>query len=596
MTATALPLVEPVPRKAFVFRQHSVLPGFSLALGYSVIYLALIVLIPLAAVFLKSASLGWEGFWHVTTQPRVLASFKLSFGASLIAAGINVVFGLIFAWVLVRYRFPGKRLIDALIDLPFALPTAVAGIALATLYAKNGWIGSLLEPLGIEVAYTPLGVLVALVFIGLPFVVRTVQPVLEDLEAEVEEAAACLGANRWQTFWRGDRALPHAGAAHRLCPVLRPCRRRIRIGHLHRRQHADGLRDHAADDHHQAGAVRLRRRHGHRRGHARRLLHSVAADQCAAGVDPAQSPKELIMAGTVAHSWFSTPDASRRHSATSEPFWVRALLIALALAFFGLFLLMPLAAVFAEAFRKGWSAYVAGVVHADALSAIKLTLMVAAIAVPLNLIFGVAAAWAIAKFEFRGKQFLISLIDLPFSVSPVVSGLIYVLLFGAQGWFGPLLADADVKILFAVPGIVLATVFVTFPFVARELIPQMQAQGSDEEEAAVVLGASGWTIFYKVTLPNIKWGLLYGVILCNARAMGEFGAVSVVSGHIRGKTNTMPLQVEILYNEYNFVAAFAVASLLALLALLTLGIKGFIEWRIGQSGNGGFAATGRSGE
>ena len=202
MTATALPLVEPVPRKAFVFRQHSVLPGFSLALGYSVIYLALIVLIPLAAVFLKSASLGWEGFWHVTTQPRVLASFKLSFGASLIAAGINVVFGLIFAWVLVRYRFPGKRLIDALIDLPFALPTAVAGIALATLYAKNGWIGSLLEPLGIEVAYTPLGVLVALVFIGLPFVVRTVQPVLEDLEAEVEEAAACLGANRWQTFWR----------------------------------------------------------------------------------------------------------------------------------------------------------------------------------------------------------------------------------------------------------------------------------------------------------------------------------------------------------------------------------------------------------
>ena len=213
------------------------------------------------------------------------------------------------------------------------------------------------------------------------------------------------------------------------------------------------------------------------------------------------------MAGTVAHSWFSTPDASRRHSATSEPFWVRALLIALALAFFGLFLLMPLAAVFAEAFRKGWSAYVAGVVHADALSAIKLTLMVAAIAVPLNLIFGVAAAWAIAKFEFRGKQFLISLIDLPFSVSPVVSGLIYVLLFGAQGWFGPLLADdADVKILFAVPGIVLATVFVTFPFVARELIPLMQAQGSDEEEAAVVLGASGWTIFYKVTLPNIKWG------------------------------------------------------------------------------------------
>ena len=296
------------------------------------------------------------------------------------------------------------------------------------------------------------------------------------------------------------------------------------------------------------------------------------------------------MAGAVSnnritHQGAATSAASPRAVATSEPFWVRVLLIALALAFFGLFLLMPLAVVFTEALKKGWAAYVAGIVSPDAISAIKLTLLVAGIAVPLNLVFGVAAAWAIAKFEFRGKQVLITLIDLPFSVSPVVSGLIYVLLFGAQGWFGPLLADTEIKILFAVPGIVLATIFVTFPFVARELIPLMQAQGSDEEEAAVVLGASGWTTFRQVTLPNIKWGLLYGVILCNARAMGEFGAVSVVSGHIRGLTNTMPLQVEILYNEYNFVAAFAVASLLALLALLTLGIKSFIEWRAGEFGS-----------
>ena len=287
----------------------------------------------------------------------------------------------------------------------------------------------------------------------------------------------------------------------------------------------------------------------------------------------------------IAHQGAAVSAASPRAAATSEPFWVRVLLIALALAFFGIFLLMPLAVVFAEALKKGWAAYAAGIVSADAIAAIKLTLLVATIAVPLNLVFGVAAAWAIAKFEFRGKQVLITLIDLPFSVSPVVSGLIYVLLFGAQGWFGPLLADTDIKILFAVPGIVLATIFVTFPFVARELIPLMQAQGSDEEEAAVVLGASGWTTFRQVTLPNIKWGLLYGVILCNARAMGEFGAVSVVSGHIRGLTNTMPLQVEILYNEYNFVAAFAVASLLALLALLTLGIKSLIEWRAGEFGN-----------
>ncbi|SEO16584.1 sulfate transport system permease protein [Duganella sp. CF517] len=266
-----------------------------------------------------------------------------------------------------------------------------------------------------------------------------------------------------------------------------------------------------------------------------------------------------------------------------EPLWVRGVLIAIALLFLTVFLFVPLVAVFAEAFRKGWEAYVAAIVEEDAISAIKLTLITAVIAVPLNLVFGVAASWCIAKFEFWGKSFLLTLIDLPFSVSPVISGLIYVLLFGAQGWFGPWLQEHDIKILFAVPGIVLATIFVTFPFVARELIPLMQAQGSEEEEAAIVLGASGWDTFRRVTLPNIKWGLLYGVILCNARAMGEFGAVSVVSGHIRGETNTVPLQVEILYNEYNFAAAFAVASLLALLALVTLALKSFISWRLNES-------------
>ncbi|WEF33136.1 sulfate ABC transporter permease subunit CysW [Pseudoduganella chitinolytica] len=266
-----------------------------------------------------------------------------------------------------------------------------------------------------------------------------------------------------------------------------------------------------------------------------------------------------------------------------EPTWVRWVLLTVALAFLTLFLFVPLVAVFTEALRKGWQTYAEAIVDEDAISAIKLTLIAAGIAVPLNLVFGVAASWAVAKFEFRGKSLLLTLIDLPFSVSPVISGLIYVLLFGAQGWFGEWLAENDIKILFAVPGIVLATIFITFPFVARELIPLMQAQGSEEEEAAVVLGASGLQTFFRVTLPNIKWGLLYGVILCNARAMGEFGAVSVVSGHIRGETNTMPLQVEILYNEYNFVAAFAVASLLALLALVTLALKSFIEWRLHES-------------
>jgi len=273
------------------------------------------------------------------------------------------------------------------------------------------------------------------------------------------------------------------------------------------------------------------------------------------------------------------PPVYTRRRATAETAPIRWLLIGVALAFLGLFLLVPLAAVFTEALRKGAQAYVAALTEPDALAAIELTLLVAAIAVPANLIFGVAASWAIAKFEFKGKSVLTTLIDLPFAVSPVVSGLIYVLMFGLQGWFGPWLQAHDIKIIFAVPGIVLATIFVTFPFVARELIPLMQAQGAEEEEAARVLGASGWQMFWRVTLPNIKWGLLYGVILCNARAMGEFGAVSVVSGHVRGSTNTMPLYVEILYNEYHFAAAFAVASLLASLALVTLALKSVVEWK-----------------
>lgn len=268
-----------------------------------------------------------------------------------------------------------------------------------------------------------------------------------------------------------------------------------------------------------------------------------------------------------------------RNRATREPLWVKRLILGVGLTFFVVFLLLPLVAVFVEALRKGFGVYAQALSDPDALAAIQLTLLTAVISLPLNLVFGVAAAWAIAKFDFRGKQLLVTLIDLPFSVSPVIVGLMYVLVFGASGWFGSWLLAHDIKIIFAVPGIVLATVFVTFPFIARELIPLMQAQGREEEEAAVVLGARGWQVFWHITLPNIKWGLLYGVILCNARAMGEFGAVSVVSGHIRGITNTMPLHVEILYNEYQFSAAFAVASLLAILAVFTLVIKSWVEYR-----------------
>ena len=275
--------------------------------------------------------------------------------------------------------------------------------------------------------------------------------------------------------------------------------------------------------------------------------------------------------------------APRRVSdATTEPAWLRRVLIAVALAFLTVFLFVPLVAVFVEALKKGVDVYLAAISEPDAVSAIKLTLLAAGIAVPLNLVFGIAAAWSIAKFDFRGKNLLLTFIDLPFSVSPVIAGLIFVLVFGLQGWFGEWLRDHDLKIIFALPGIVIATIFITFPFIARELIPLMQAQGTEQEEAARVLGAGGWQIFRRITLPNVKWALLYGVILCNARAMGEFGAVSVVSGHIRGQTNTMPLHIEILYNEYQFAAAFAVASLLAGLALVTLALKYFVERRVAR--------------
>ncbi|QEK36180.1 sulfate ABC transporter permease subunit CysW [Acinetobacter johnsonii] len=265
--------------------------------------------------------------------------------------------------------------------------------------------------------------------------------------------------------------------------------------------------------------------------------------------------------------------------ATREPTWVRYTLITITLLFFLSCLILPLILVFVEAFKQGVGVYAQALVHPDTLSAVKLTLLTAVIAVPLNVVFGVAAAWCVAKFNFRGKSILTTIIDMPFSVSPVIAGLMLVLIFGTQGWFGSWLMDNDIKILYAVPAIVLATIFITVPFVARELIPLMEAQGTEEEEAAIVLGASGWQTFWKVTLPNIKWGLIYGVILCNARAMGEFGAVSVVSGHIRGETNTLPLHVEILYNEYTFSAAFAVSSLLALLAIVTLVLKTWVELR-----------------
>ncbi len=481
-----------------MLQRSRVLPGFGLSLGFTLAYLSLIVLIPLSAVFIKSLGIGWDGLWEILSSERILKSLQLSFTTALLAAFINVVFGLLLAWCLVRYSFPGKRLVDALIDLPFALPTAVAGIALTSLYAPTGWIGQYLEPLGIQVAYTPIGITLALIFIGLPFVVRTVQPVLSDVETELEEAASALGATRFQTITKI------------ILPILFPA---LLTGFA--LAFARGVGEY--------GSVIF-----------------IAGNQ----------PFETEIAPLMIISRLEEYDY-----AAATTIAVVMLLISFAILFLINLLL----------------------VHPDTLSAVKLTLLTAAIAVPLNVVFGVAAAWCVAKFNFRGKSILTTIIDLPFSVSPVIAGMMLVLIFGSQGWLGEWLIDNDIKILYATPAIVLATIFITVPFVARELIPLMESQGNEEEEAAIVLGASGWQTFWKVTLPNIKWGLLYGVILCNARAMGEFGAVSVVSGHIRGETNTLPLHVEILYNEYTFSAAFAVSSLLALLAIVTLILKTWVE-------------------
>jgi len=529
-----------------------------------------------AGLIWRSTTLGWGEFQAIVADERTQLALRVSFGSALIAASINAVFGVITAWVLVRYVFPGRRILNAVVDLPFALPTAVAGISLAALYAPNGWIGSLLAPLGIKVAFTPLGIVVALVFVGLPFVVRTVQPVMEEIDREVEEVAATLGANRFQTISRV--VLPGLTPAILTGFALAFARG---VGEYGSVIFIAGNIPYVSEIAPLLIVIRLEE-----------FNYAGATAYCLLSCSPSPSPcccSSICCRCGAAGGWPMSGSSNaaaggkkpRFHDAAAETPIARRVLIAVAIGFLAFTLLLPLILVFAGAFRDGFPAFLEALADADAISAIRLTLLVAAISVPLNLVFGVAAAWSIAKFEFPGKTFLTTLIDLPFSISPVISGLVYVLLFGSQSVLGPWLKSHGIEILFAVPGIVLATVFVTFPFIARELIPLMQEQGNGDEEAALSLGANGWQTFWHVTLPNIRWGLLYGVLLCNARAMGEFGAVSVVSGHVRGLTETMPLHVEVLYNEYNFVAAFAVSTLLALLALVTLALKTILELRYG---------------
>jgi sulfate ABC transporter permease protein CysW len=587
-------------------RVRRVLPGLGLSLGYTILYLGLIVLLPLAALFLRSATLGGSGFWDVITLPGVLSACRFSLLASLAAAAVNIVFGLLVAWVLARYTFPGKRVLDALIDLPFALPTAVAGIALTMLYSGRGWLGSALQDIGFrypwpswrgfaesfwpiewtwysKIALAPLGVIIALMFVGLPFVVRTVQPVLEDMSREMEEAAATLGATRRQTFLMV--ILPQIWPALLTGFALAFARGLGEYGSV---IFISGNRpDTQIAPHVIISMIEMNETGNYADATAVALLLVLASFAILFAINVLQR----LTSDRAGGGETAAPVAMPLPSTTESPL-VRRLLIGLALCFLAFFLVLPLLVVFYEALREGFGVYAGAVTDPKTWDAIELTLLTAAIAVPLNTVFGIAAAWCVTKFEFRGKSLLTTLIDMPFSISPVVAGLCLVLLFGTRGLFGSWInqqyviplgfteIEFTLRIIYALPGIILATVFITFPFVARELIPLMQAQGTDEEQAARVLGAGGWQIFWRVTVPNIKWGLLYGVILCNARAMGEFGAVYVVSAGFSDQI-TLPLRVERVYTAtlVSIAPAFAVASLLGLLAVVTLVVKTLVEWR-----------------
>jgi sulfate ABC transporter permease protein CysW/sulfate ABC transporter permease protein CysT len=573
-----------------------VLPGFGLGLGTTIVYLAVLVLIPLTAAIFKSLDLSWSEFKAAVWSPRAVAAYELTFSVSLQAAAINMVLGLIVAWALVRYEFPGKRIVDALVDIPFALPTAVAGLVYAALYVKDGWLGQLLVPLGFEGAFTRTGIVLVLVFTGFPFVVRTVQPVLEDLDKETEQAALTLGATKWQTFRRVifpvlvppaitgftlafARAIGEYGSVIFISSNM-PFETEIAPFLIVSRLEEFAYREASAI------AVLLL-------GVSFVLL--VVINLTERWSQPGAAPRWLrrLLSKAIAlliqpFDWLINQFGSSPPSGPTKPqlivtdspwlLWVPRLLIGLTLVIISVLVLIPLVNVFVQAFSNGVGAYFRYLFsNPDTRHAVFLTLIIAPLAVAMNTIFGIAAAYTIARFRFPGRTILTTLIDLPFSVSPVVAGLVFVLLFGLQTPLGAWLKENGYQVIFAPPALVLVTAFVTFPFVARELIPVLEANGSDEETAARSLGASGWQMFWRVTLPNIKWGLIYGIILCNARAMGEFGAIYVVSGRIGGLTDTMPLRVEKLFQEYKQPAAFALASVLTMLALVTLLIKVMVE-------------------
>lgn len=556
-------------------KRKPVIPGRGLTAGITITMLSLLILIPLASVLAYSLKLSWSEFWEIILRENVMKAFRTSILCSLIAAAVNCVFGLILAWILVRYDFPGKRLLDGMVELPFALPTAVAGITLSKMYSNQGVLGRLLENVGIRVSYTKIGLTIALIFIGIPFVVRALQPVLEKLPASFEEASGMLGASRAYTFHRV--ILPEltpallTGFGLALARGIGEYGSVIYISGNSEKQGTQVVSyiimqklNSGNVDYEGAAAIALVLLII-----SFLLLFVINMIQLAAGRRAGEAESGAV--------------AAKREQKGITP-WI---LILIGVVFFVIMLILPLAAVIYRSLKDGLALYVSAITAENTLSALRVTLIAAGTAVGVNTFFGLCASWLITKFDFRGRQVLSTLIDIPFSISPVIAGLAFIMTFGRMGWATPALdwinshLGTDIALVFSVPGVVLATIFVTFPFVSRELIPVMQAQGNAEEEAAAMMGAKGFTIFRKITFPHIRWALLYGIILCAARALGEFGAVYAVS-KTRGQTFTLPLEVDALYmagSADSITQAFAVSSLLVMMAIAVLILKQIVEYR-----------------
>ena len=563
------------------------IPGFRLTLGITIAMLSLIVIIPLMSILGYAFTLTPDEFFTVITKPATLSAFATSIGCAFIAAAINVVFGTIIAWVLTRYQFPLKRIVDGLIELPFAMPTAVAGITLSQMYAPEGEVGALFAPLGIQISYTHIGIIVALVFVGIPFVVRAVQPVLQGFDPSFEEAAQILGASRLATFFRV--ILPELTPAILTGFGLALARG---IGEFGSVIYISG--NSVKDGTQVVSYVIMQKLNSGSANYgdaaAIALVLLIISFVLLFAINIVQIRAGRRVAG-LGGSTASRP-ADFDDSKAGGGIGLKVVTMVIGIGFLIVMLILPLISVLTKSLAQGWDFYLASITTPNALAALRITLIATICAVLVNTFFGLVASWLLTKFRFRGQRVLATLVDIPFSISPVIAGLAFVMTFGRTGWATPIVnainnvTGLNIAFVFSVPGVILATIFVTFPFVLRELLPIMHSQGSDEEAAAALMGARGLRIFGEITFPKIKWALFYGVILCAARAFGEFGAVYALS-KARGQTFTLPLEIDALYmagTPESITSAFAVSSLLVILAVIILVLRNVVEYRSGKKG------------